>query len=105
MVNSTNNTDQRIYYERCSSAVTASAIYTGTLYFPKIRKVIFNDPATIVFWEDGAKTVVKADDEIFDPEKGLAMAISKKAFGNKGKYFDHIKKWTKDYEDNNGSKK
>ena len=52
-----------------------------------------------MFWEDGTKTVVKANDEIFDPEKGLAMAISKKAFGNKGKYFDHIKKWTKAYDD------
>lgn len=43
-----------------------------------IRKVIFNPPATIVFWFDGSKTVVKArgDDE-FDPETGLAMAISK----------------------------
>ena len=40
-----------------------------------IKKVIFNDPATIVFWNDGAKTVVQARGEAFDPEKGLAMAI------------------------------
>ena len=47
-----------------------------------IRKVIFNDPATIVFWLDGTKTIVKkADDEPWDPEKGLAMAIIKKYFG------------------------
>lgn len=47
-----------------------------------IREVIFNDPATIVFWLDGTKTVVKkADDEPWDPEKGLAMAIIKKHFG------------------------
>ncbi|CAK7007826.1 MAG: hypothetical protein EUB_01571 [Eubacterium sp.] len=98
MTNSTCNTIQKVHYERYSSSVTASAIYTGTLYSPKIRKVIFNNPATIVFWEDGTKTVVKANNEIFDPEKGLAMAISKKAFGNKGKYFDHIKKWTREYE-------
>ena len=49
-----------------------------------IRKVIFNDPATIVFWLDGTKTIVKkADDESWDPEKGLAMAIIKKYFRTK----------------------
>ena len=47
-----------------------------------IRKVIFNNPATIVFWLDGTKTIVKkADDDPWDPEKGLAMAIIKKYFG------------------------
>lgn len=47
-----------------------------------IKKVIFNDPATIVFWADGTKTVVKcADFDIFDPEKGLAMAIRKRVYG------------------------
>lgn len=61
---------------------------------PKIKNVIFNDPATIVFWSDGTKTVVKAQDgDIFDPEKGLALAISKKALGNKGNYCNELKKW------------
>lgn len=41
-----------------------------------IKKVIFNDPATIVFWKDGTKTIVKYQEGAeFDPEKGLAMAI------------------------------
>ena len=68
-------------------------------YGPKltIKKVIFNDPATVVMWTDGTKTVVKAQDEEFDPEKGLAMAITKKALGNQGNYFDEIKKWTEPY--------
>lgn len=49
-----------------------------------INKVIFNDPATIVFWADGTKTVVKcADFDIFDPEKGLAMAICKRVYGER----------------------
>lgn len=46
------------------------------VYYP-IKKVIFNPPATIVFWENGSKTVVKAQGDVFDPEKGLAMAISR----------------------------
>ena len=65
-----------------------------------ITNVIFNPPATIVFWNDGTKTVVKTQNgEVFDPEKGLAMAISKKALGNKGNYFEQIKKWTEPYKE------
>lgn len=48
-----------------------------------IKRVIFSDPATIVFWEDGTKTVVKAHNEDFDPEKGLAMAVCKRVYGDK----------------------
>ncbi len=61
----------------------------------EIKNVIFNPPATIVFWADGTKTVVKTQEyDQFDPEKGLAMAISKKALGNQGNYYNHFKKWT-----------
>ena len=107
---------------------------------PPIKKVIFNNPATIVFWEDGTKTVVKTKEiktigmanelfhkldasqlekfiglksgqmyksfykyetdsfcivicDEFDPEKGLAMAIAKKALGNEGNYYNEFKKW------------
>ena len=63
-------------------------------HIPEIKNVIFNDPATIVFWEDGTKTVVKCQDgDEFDPEKGLAMAIVKKAYGNKGNYCNKLKEW------------
>ena len=58
-----------------------------------ITNVIFNNPATIVLWSDGTKTVVKCDErDEFDPEKGLAMAICKKHFGG-GFYNDVFKKW------------
>lgn len=62
----------------------------------KIENVIFNDPATIVFWRDGSKTVVKAQNEPFDKEKGLAMAIAKKVYGNEGNYYNEFKKFIKD---------
>lgn len=59
----------------------------------EILKVVFNGPATIVFWSDKTKTVVKCGKrDKFDPEKGLAMAIVKKMFGNKGNYYNIIKK-------------
>ena len=66
---------------------------SNMLLLPGIVKVIFNDPATIVIWEDGSKTVVKCDCESFDPEKGLAMAIAKKALGNRGNYYETFKTW------------
>lgn len=66
-------------------------------HIPPIKNVIFNNPATIVFWADNTKTVVKCENEEFDPEKGLAMAISKKALGNQGNYFNEFKKWTEKY--------
>lgn len=64
----------------------------------RISDVIFSGPATIVIWEDGSKTVVKAENEPFDPEKGLAMAISKKMLGNKYDYYDIFKKYVGRYE-------
>lgn len=60
----------------------------------EISKVIFNPPATIVIWSDKTKTVVKCGEkEPFDPEKGLAMAICKKVFNNRGNYYNIFKKW------------
>ena len=70
-----------------------NTIRTAQTVIPKIKSVIYNDPATIVFWEDGTKTVVKCKNEKFDPEKGLAMAFSKKMLGNKGNYYNIFKKW------------
>lgn len=48
-----------------------------------IDRVIFNDPATIILWKDGSKTVVKrSDDDVWDPEKGFCMAVIKKLYGH-----------------------
>lgn len=67
--------------------------------FFDIKDVIFHDPATIVKWADGTKTVVKTQNgEEYDPEKGLAMAIAKKALGNEGNYYNTIKKWVSKYD-------
>lgn len=64
----------------------------------RIKKVIFNEPATIVFWEDGTKTVVKCGpNDIFDPEKGIAMCFVKKIYNNKGRYNNAFKPWVDDY--------
>lgn len=59
----------------------------------KIKKVIFNDPATIIIWTDNTKTIVKAVNEPYDPEKGMAMAIAKRVLGDKGNFNNVFKKW------------
>lgn len=60
----------------------------------EIEKVIYNDPATIVIWRNGGKTIVKCQPgDIYDPEKGLALCIMKRALGNAGNYNNIFRKW------------
>ena len=76
-------------YPRCEGKKTDSATNTAA-----IKDVIFAPPATIVYWSDGSKTVVKCSEkDVFDPEKGLAMAIAKRCGGNKGSYYREIQNW------------
>lgn len=57
-----------------------------------IKRVIFNEPYTIVIWTNGEKTIVKAQDgEPYDKEKGLAMCFAKYFLGNTCRYFDFFK--------------
>lgn len=59
-----------------------------------IKDVIFNDRVTVILWKDGTKTMVRAGKhEDYDPEKGFAMAVCKKMFGNKGNYYEAFKKY------------
>lgn len=58
----------------------------------EVEKVIYNDPATIVLWADGTKTVVKCQRfDVYDPQVGFLMCIAKKAYGNGGKFNDVIR--------------
>lgn len=50
---------------------------------PDIDRVVFSGPATIVFWEDGEKTVVKCSkDQQYDKYAGFTAACMKKLFGS-----------------------
>lgn len=76
-------------YPRCEGKKTDSATNTAA-----IKDVIFAPPVTIVYWSDGSKTVVKCSEkDVFDPEKGLAMAIAKRCGGSKGSYYKEIQNW------------
>jgi hypothetical protein len=49
---------------------------------PHIDHVIFNGPATIVFWKDGTKTVVKINEEYLDDRrKAILYAFIRKIYG------------------------
>ena len=65
---------------------------------PEVREIRYNGPATIVFWEDNTKTVVKMqpDELYYDPDKAFAMAVCKKLFGNK--FNRHLAKAQKAFE-------
>lgn len=52
-----------------------------TKYYP--RKIIYNGPATIVFWNDGTKTVVKRSKKDKDNKyNAFCAALAIKTFGN-----------------------
>lgn len=85
---------------------SAKEILNSKLCNLKIKKVLYKNPATIVFWNDGSKTaVVCQKNDIYDPEKGLAMAILKKMNGNTGCYYKEFKKWLPKEEENDNVRK
>lgn len=65
-----------------------------------IHDVIFNDPATIVFWEDGTKTVTKCQEgDVYNKEFGLIACIIKYLTGNNGRWNEIFKDWIKEEEE------
>lgn len=94
-----------IYWDKGHNCFVNKPYYRGTLNTAHakeatamnaavIKNVIFAPSATIVYWSDGSKTVVKCSEkDVFDPEKGLAMAIAKRCGGNKGSYYKEIQNW------------
>lgn len=47
-----------------------------------IKRVIYSEPATVVFWNDGTKTVCKCTyPDVYSKEVGLSLCILKKIYG------------------------
>lgn len=79
---------------RIALGLSPAPIAGVVVSMPTIKKVIFHDPATIIIWRDGTKTVVKCgENDTYDKEKGMAMAICKRLYGNKGNYNNIFKEW------------
>ncbi len=71
-----------------------STINLGTISEPVIKEVISNGPATIIFWNDGTKTIVKREiddeDDLYD---AVANALAKKIFGSTSKFHKIVNEW------------
>ena len=75
--------------EKPKTPLTTPLTQTGLIdHFDEFReflvpeKILFKPPATIVFWKDGTKTVVKCmEGETFNEYFGFLAALGKKIFG------------------------
>ena len=68
------------HHDSCNRSVCATPV-----------RVIYNNPATIVFWSDGLKTVAKCDDEdTYNKTVGLLMALCKRYVGGGEAYADFL---------------
>lgn len=82
----------RIIHKLANKKTKDSEISAHNLYNTfEIKDIKVNGPATIVFWADGTKTVVKCGaEDLYDAEKAVAMCFMKKALGSRSmhKIFD-----------------
>lgn len=58
-----------------------------------IKKIMYKPPATIIFWNDGTKTVAVCEKgDVYNRELGFALCVLKKKYGNK-KVHDMLDKY------------
>ena len=75
------NSDQKDLLLRVINTIVDH--YDSNLISSRIDHVKFSGPATIIFWKDGTKTIVKCTEEDEpDCETGIAMATLKKILGD-----------------------
>lgn len=73
---------------RCTAGATSYSSYSKL----NIKKIIVNDPAVIVFFEDGEKIVLKRrEGDQFDLDDAISIALCQKMFGKAG-YRKRLKK-------------
>ena len=91
--------------EILSKMATINVAETKSFYSLNVSKIIFNPPATIVFWEDGTKTVVKcaAEDE-FSEYYGFLAALGKKVYENNSQIKKLIDEKAERHENKKGEK-
>lgn len=98
------NADQMRFNKDCEqdiASISKMSQKKDPYLIPGIAKVIYNPPATIIIWSDKTKTVVKCcENDIYDPEKGFAMAVIKKLCGNDSALFHKLfKTWALESKD------
>lgn len=84
------------FYDEFVKLYFASVAKNTITNIPQVKQIIFNDPATIVYWQDGTKTVVKTmHGDTFNEEYGVAMAYVKKIFGSSTGFKKLVAKYKK----------
>ena len=71
--------------EYCWNDVIATKAVFNALHASNLqpKRIIHSGPATIVFWEDGTKTVVKlSENDIYDEYDAFTAALAIKIFGS-----------------------
>ena len=93
-----------VYYDNCNNGIGYSTLKTynkslskkynfaggfnkiggdGSVESFYIKKVLYKNPATVVFWSDGTKTVAKTHGgDSYNPESGLIICVLKKLHGS-----------------------
>lgn len=78
---------------RISYSIDKGTLKLSPISELKVKEILSNGPATIVFWNDGTKTVVKREiddeDDLYD---AVANALAKKIFGSTSKFHRIIDK-------------
>jgi len=83
-----NSTD---YYSADNGSLTLKYDPPENQYVPK--QITYSGKTTIVFWQDGTKTIVKcAENEEFVPEIGVAEAIAEKIFGSRNQFLKAVRR-------------
>ena len=81
-------------------SITVTTFGTGPCFpdeIPVVKRIIFHDPATIVFWQDGTKTVVKCmEGEPYSKYYGFVCALAKKIYGSNAKITKLIKQFSEE---------
>lgn len=73
-----------------SEIMSARPTYVKAVSPFEIDRVLFNGPATIVFWKNGDKTiVVSKNNEVYDMETDLALCITLRRLGITKVVFDN----------------
>lgn len=63
----------------------------GRNALPDIRNVYYDGKTTVIMWDDNTKSIVRCQEEDApNIEHGIAMAIVKKAYGNKSDFNDVV---------------
>lgn len=68
-----------------------------------IKRVFFNNPATVIYWSDDTRTVVKCQPgDDFNHELGFLLAVCKKVCGNNGRYNELLREYVPGYGEKEG---